>query len=35
VLATLGIRPDSSQDAVRKTVDVVDAWVQPARVPAG
>lgn len=35
VLATLGIRPDPSQEAVRQNVEVVDAWVQPARVPAG
>jgi hypothetical protein len=34
VLATLGIHPDPSQDAVRETVDVIDAWVQPAQVPA-
>ena len=34
VLADQGIRPDPSQ-AVRDAVDVVDAWVQPTRVPAG
>jgi hypothetical protein len=34
VLAARGIQPDPSQ-AVRDAVDVVDAWVQAARVPAG
>lgn len=34
VLAAHGLRPDPSQ-VVRETVDVIDAWVQAARVPAG
>ena len=34
VLGAAGLRPDPSR-AVREHVDVVDAWVPPARVPAG